>query len=819
MVFFVLLMKSMINEVVMFKKELNEKPNSMSKVQQQLPLSPLQAKIGGYSISQQDKDEAKAITANKWKGVIEDSDKKDLRTGKVLDSNVDELDNFFKIKLKLKGSNEVENSANNNNNNASNNMNSYDYRDSFKENMDDSSDEDEIKEYVATYDIKKEWKNYSQSDSAVKLTDQLVFLAHAAGFSVYYDPTVEKAYRKLKGNKLSVPSTDFIPEKIYPEEASELLKNIIWKTCYEMITSEDIKQTLTEVLIDKLKHAAFSGEIINQITASLKNYPRLLFRRRKFGEDYEASSVEIKLLDQIFFELKENMKKILFYDLENINIHASLPLQKMKEDQAVIRVLYEQLVKKEAWAIIKNNNLNNGDKVALSAEKKKNLAKVGKSENNPKFQKKLLELIKPALGNMYIENLLDGNVTAITSAYIEDVIAVELDGNLKEVQSNSWLTEHDISECFTLSTLSDYNPDLIKNYLPHDINELKAIIDKRIDNFPYFFVKNLQEFRKKIPMPFNVIKLGVQYFSEHHNAADVIANQRLINRSQTRIFQRFSLEKKELVRKIDNQRAWHYAATNHTVQENQEITIKFKRKDKLVFFTSYNELYNKDMKKIVAVDGIIKPGYDKTLAEGIRHILNNDKEKLEEALASFFGNTADLTSIITYLTDLTHLMFGTEPTRNQGSLVINHMLLELMIIPEKALVTWEQALASEPSENYKGGMLPMSMSKAVRAARWLNKEIASYLPYYCQYEGNQPQDVKAIAELKRRESVIVSLWITYCSKSKIQLRENGTLFSGKQLQQLFDEIKERIQTEWFQFNSTNNNALLEQHADFRKLVK
>lgn len=264
------------------------------------------------------------------------------------------------------------------------------------------------------------------------------------------------------------------------------------------------------------------------------------------------------------------------------------------------------------------------------------------------------------------------------------------------------------------------------------------------------------------------------------NFRDIMVNIRLSHRSQTRQIR--NLQQEEGTKVWSKTVTWAHAfeqdAQDHAL-EKETITTKAGRNSLILDFGKYEEGKRKGNS---VTEGIAKLKQelkinDQTVAYLVLQILWGKPQGNLRNLANdpIYPSEAQ-SSILTNIAGLFILEFKRNPN------FTSFMVLDLI---RAGKITWEDAL-DQPTVD--GGMLPMSMSEAMKAARCLHDLYSPYMPHVYQIQGEEKFDITdlPVLDLITREQKIYSKW----NKLYAEIQQNKLL--SKQGKQKAKEAKKAL---------------------------
>ncbi len=283
--------------------------------------------------------------------------------------------------------------------------------------------------------------------------------------------------------------------------------------------------------------------------------------------------------------------------------------------------------------------------------------------------------------------------------------------------------------------------------------------------------------------------------------SDIMVNIRLSNRSQSRRVKNLQQEEGDKVwsKTVTWAHAFESDAQSHAL-EKETITSKAGRNSLILDFGKYEEGKRKGNTVTEGIDKLMQDLKidDKAIAHSVIQILHGTPANEVRNLKNDMIHPSEThCSILTNIAGLLILEFKRNPN------FTSFMTLDLI---KAGKITWKGALDQQGKD---GGMLPMSITDAMKAARCLHDLYSPYLPHPYQIQGTEKFDTREgkVLDLVSREHEIHSKWLAlhreisderdtfqtsreYISAKRIQIEEAEQKLSGSK-----GKLMESISTE------------------------
>lgn len=297
------------------------------------------------------------------------------------------------------------------------------------------------------------------------------------------------------------------------------------------------------------------------------------------------------------------------------------------------------------------------------------------------------------------------------------------------------------------------------------------------------------------------------------NSAEFLSYVRLFNRSQNRQIKNLQDKSSEPLYStqiIDHRLikfAQQYEASeSHNITYNEEAK-KFGRSDEVERMGAYTFIKDciEDLKKNIR--SIYKVALsDAIIAQWIRSCLDGKAINL---------NIKDIShehreEVLTLISGITYLIFGTETARNPASLVTQQMMLDMLINPNAKIQDSQGNLRHYNFQDFFGhkekkkkgqdaiviqGLMPMSPPGATAAARILNEKYSKFaegeFKFNYKYPGPHKSGVKnpiSADDLEDLEYNFVKMWL----QSRL-----GTKFKESTIYEQFQTEIEKAKSQWY----------------------
>lgn len=636
--------------------------------------------------------------------------------------------------------------------------------DRFKRNSGDSSDEeDEYDEHDINRDFKQS-RNPKKSKYEGTLNDDwlLCYVASYAAKEFFHSHLVNKKYYKLKKKYLTSDAECPVDQlqrrvkeaiQISLEQAVLLFKRFLVLSHQTELSKKEIDSIADEVMEKFTEKAASLVELKTTI------FIKWLKLNSEIGADYEFEEIEEFECELVGLLIEEFMRHLSFdnegHDREKVKRKA-LVLAK----DTMVDITRDFGFEKKAYNDGKNHaidllNQYTGPYQNLMANVKSIL-----------HQSQARGLVMRLITNKLMDKKL---AESFTKAFVEDLVSIKT-RNLPS-KKNSKGKKHG---------LSAKEQEIFDQYFTYSSNSIE-------DEISQFFHSHLhQELRQKI-RKFQRQTLASSHLFSSHNIGKLIANIRLLNRSQTRNRRnlQYSIFKEDVA--IRNWRLTRPFLQGTDVCETQRILKNsFGRMDMVLGLGNYEDVYAyiNDIKLYFAEIG--KPIQDKNIAEWMISILNGNLPELATV-------SEDKIEILGKLQAITYLIFGCEVARNPAMLIINCMLLDLIRHSDKW--TFEEALVGRNTNGRLNSLrrMPMAPEGAVSAARALEEKLQKTMPYRYSYQGIC--DEAGTETMIKQEATIVREWFALKGVAPSKKIEKNTLPGW-----LLERIKEEFEV-WFDSNA------------------
>ena len=627
--------------------------------------------------------------------------------------------------------------------------------------LDDSSDEDDIKED----DIKLSWKDLLEKKINTTILSENIYLAQYIGNSLFRTPKIRKEYIELK-KKFFKENSNFenLSKKIF-ENCKTIIGNL-----FSLRTDLDRTKELSENLKKDFcsMYAKEIQEIFNQITTKLieTHYKEFWFdfKYNKTKKKEKATYLKPKLINEFSLKFKEILPKFIQNISEKYHKYQFPTPKGIKREDFIKQIEKSQLFRQFSA------------KVELIKNQYPDLKQTIKTMEISKIDYEILNLTPLDPDKSKIQNLFKDNYDntpkntqiinffgkifeKLPTNYFDLIIESELELNKGIIKkkdelyfiNQNYLEISNSSKPRVFKTIIDQ----IKENIPHLIPLTSEVIKSLVKDVDI----SLQESFQEINLDFIQIQRNTgetQLKFQIEESYQLFAFLRFNNRFSNRII-------KDL---IDKSKEKKYVKNiificlqfrnNSIIHENDEInnSKNYSRLSKIEELESYS--------RIVTILEEIK--YAKTkfvnlsetlIVQSMRDIIQG---KDEVALEFFYKKykMGDCQEIMKFLICLSYQLFGVESIRNPSSFIINQMALDLIELGFKDF--------SQLSE-----IIPMSKEGSISRARGKN-EIFKNDPK-CRYFYSGPSDDPTI--LIEDEHKIVKLWNNYCTEySKKSMSEN-----------------------------------------------
>ena len=555
---------------------------------------------------------------------------------------------------------------------------------------DDSSDEDEVKEKQAKYDIALEWNRFSV-EKLETINDQYgvsdftvrsSFITHTKGIGLLYNsPMVHQLYYQYKETFLASVSNDLYNamQKEIVDSIKSTLRSII-KTNYRLslqyddlsgfvdakFSSEEEEKKAIENKIEELIKSVLEkfNPCLGGTTSDILNFRSRIWR--------EKGTFFFEKLTNLLHKLLENRLTTDPYIKEAV-YRSPVPLPNQKE---------EIEVSSKFTGMVINNALEVGKKEGY-------LRQEGNVFKTP------LKIVKINYTPKKVNNLFTQKVEEIAYNKNEDSGVAET--VFKKIHNIQSLTQGCLQQLIKQDQKTKYkgspdSPVWKTAQIEENLKQYLHVSPERIQKeLEILLTENLAAKLKTISDNFKDRRtLPLQKEFKSQNAIEYLANIRLSNRSQRRSIRNLhqgSLTKKTLYLPLDNktiltnQRLWQFN-NGGSALENQSITSNLGRSDTVTNGGSYQFIFKQleEIKKNeVNVNGDVT---DQIIAQWIRKNIKGEDLQVKTLLPKI--PKSEEAHLLNIIANVTFLLFGCEAARSPASLVVNQMILDL-IIAEKFL--------------------------------------------------------------------------------------------------------------------------------------
>lgn len=289
--------------------------------------------------------------------------------------------------------------------------------------------------------------------------------------------------------------------------------------------------------------------------------------------------------------------------------------------------------------------------------------------------------------------------------------------------------------------------DLKQAEKPADVREL-------FDIFTLLFYSNLRNLRHKYSIMFvrGANEQVVYDLSQNHeNSVAWFSGMRVSNRLYKRKVK--NRENKHFLlhpnREKEPKISLGYCLTDYSFWKlPQDIMVLSKEqistnqwRSHFVDFASSDKTKYEELAKYIDNNFVNKGISAQEVAKQIRTILRGGMPSFQDPQHNKF------------VSELTYLLFFCETARNPAAFCIHQMMLDLIIEASKE---WKNFFAG--AARFSGGIMPMSMTEAVKTANYLSSLLARYMPFPYQYGDNKDDKEDALKELLVRSKELVREW-------------------------------------------------------------
>lgn len=719
--------------------------------------------------------------------------------------------------------------------------------DEFDEDVDDSTDEEEVESAIANYDIDSSWEDYRSSISPKEETkvttakaesnedneeneedeaegDRLIaldenddkkdedssgddadddekskqddskqsqmfsFVSNAAGQLFLFSRPINKKYYPLKKYKLTSNASNQLAEII-----ATSLKIAINNTIHFFVEQYWLnlkKSPMTDKEIDNVRQAFISSfdKVLN--IKNIRSQIKTARKQKKLNNDLIGMVEEILLNEKEFLQAIINkffkiMKPYCFRD--------PMPVTEdyLLEHQNSIIDLSSPAYEKALDLFTKNGvDIKTTCKQFSRTTAEKTIRKkVIYNKYSHLFGELFGQLRKGASSTKQIKNYLNDGIKKqpLATAYLKDLVAID----------QTPLADDSFSIKIWEMASNDDDLESLKIFLRVDEERLRPC-------FKTYLFKQIKLALKSEMIRFGRTTLDDSYELYTDGAESHFANLRLNMRSQKRLRRNLATSSLASATGYTVSRIWRYAPDYAPVPERQEITTGLNRRDQILNIGKYEKEYQLIIEIQKYWNKICKRSLtDNEIAVWVRDTLNNPaigNSRVNAIDNAVSLSPADKKIIQSNLNSLTQLLFGTETVRNLAMVVIVQMMLDLIIAGK---LTWKQAFIT--GDRSLGGLLPMVPKGSTPISRQLNTLFAPYLPLKSYvYEGtNKDQKKFDIEELMRLQSAIVKRWLKWKAISTEDLTAT----------ELYNAIQDAMPF-WYKADESNLAANGEEEPDY-----
>jgi hypothetical protein len=592
--------------------------------------------------------------------------------------------------------------------------------------LDDSSDEDELDDKAEEEQDFDEFYQEEEKKFVIEGNElnKYVYLIHILANQILYSKAVNTKYHETK---LILAKNN--------NQIDDTLKKILKKTIESIVDKPDeFSFTWNKIL---LAYEQDKKNLFLKIDTELSRLEFLEQLSAAMG-DWISLNCTQYLFD--FFDLKANYR-----DKKPYNEIAEDEVENFKPSKGIIGLAVSSVKERSNGEYCPGKDDSIRDKAFTT--KYKNLANCA------------WDIIKNKSGKAKVWNQLSSASSECKKNYIQDLIILDDDNDSLDSQAWSEATKNPCN--YWLIDYLDLSDNRFKEYIKI---KLKSALFQEFDlwfNQQRNTLKNYHTLQSEDPIQF-------------------LANIRLIHRSlrrETKNLKQTPLS--SLIYKGKNDKKFHFQwllfkkdVTEDAVLEIQKIHPNTEvRKAKVVNGGSYEEYYNElmQLKNYLNVD-------DKTIARWIKNIFQGsfDFKNIEQLK----NTTSEEQSIIVErLGALTYLLFGCEVARNPASLLIHHMMLDLIIGHQKKY-TWHGFFCGN-----KTIKLPMSISEEkdnIAQARTTNVLFSKSKYQFFPYRYDDSNDSSSPLPLLQAEEKVIKLWLKdymHISDKDISLNDLASIIS------------------------------------------
>lgn len=660
--------------------------------------------------------------------------------------------------------------------------------DSFETDGDDSSDEESVTQAAGHFEIFDSMATFKAREVdgyALKKADPgaYSFYAYAKGLQILYSPEVNRVYYDKKRQLLQITNdidSDVFVNWLYAAVGSAL------SDCFE---AHSCPETLLELV-------AISAEFdTNDCIQTLATARRLLLCQSQSAELLPAmSDLLTPISDVIRLAVESLTKNDSCQPVERFTLSELSTDAKWQAyiDAKVRGYLREKEITKENGALLAQRSRKAKVRVVVpgSVFEQTIIARFADIACRD-FQASLIQC-RPELAKIHLE-------TVLTAA---DQVVQRKDEQYEFVRAFDWLSHPE---------LQNLEAETARKYIPSDPERVRVALLERFDSdFKGRFAHHFYVKRKDVAFDWERTELPTQYTFTSKCLVEYLANLRLSYRDQKR-HQRQRLDDGGYLKGVTFQRAWQFGEMHEAALEDQEVTKRITKRDKVLDLSNYQGIYTELRSRRQALNENISPKEisDSDIARWVLHIIQHkpvDTLFTDKMGAPILLKRVDAKQMRQFLTSLSYLIFGCEVLRNPAGLVTQLIMLE-QIRDNK--LTWQGALAKQVATNkgtvhkskrsipYGGGRMPMSMgsyehqadgeektvtkrSEPVPCARTLQAQYGLFAVRRYQYMGEAATAAKSseVCELVRREKQLV----------KCAIESAGAADENAQLHELDEHI-------------------------------
>lgn len=652
--------------------------------------------------------------------------------------------------------------------------------DDIKINLDDSSDEEDVKK-MPQYNIDKAWEKFIQPENFlinrgvlfsqkkkgteafwnIDLTSvKLSFVAHALGIQFLHHPEINRFYYQLKQQKLKT-------DELQRDEVVNLIQTTLKKCVSEVgefscrlyirdqkneTLNQDLQGQFQKILQKSLTpkiYALTENLVIRDVLKQKENQP-LSATLKNILQPFQIDLVEtiVGFMDQYQLIYR---KPLADEKIEDPTRFDSI----LKLHNTAIKLALEGL---NYFGAINSTNPSASEWTFLNKDKNKRRQAI--------FDNRIFELIKTYRYKNLLKTVWNKVKDFSGKALVEKALENIPSGVLAKALLKDLRAEQNYS-------ITNEAWKLVKQFLvlkPFFIIGKERFLDLLRINFNDTFVKNIIAGKTQIAV-LHILRPTLLDNSVHTSKSQpqFFAEWRLVNRSQTREIK--NLQNNSLIRAVHDKqpndekgrhyvkkshRTWNFFPADQSALETQGISTNFGRDDVVDTAESYQVIYKRLSRLVTYLQETYKPEppiNDKAIAIWIEEILFGKPLSRINELKIPVHEQKTLQSL---LVSFTYLIFGCEVARNPAMVIFSHMILGLM----KKNLSLEEAITNNKENFSDGGLLPMTPDDAVALARTIQAIYHNYMPYHYKYRGRKLATREKIKDLIEREAKLMHKWLS-----------------------------------------------------------